>query len=327
MPLSRAQYDAIMRTYEDRRLANRHILERRREEVYGRIPGYRGLEEELGASSLDFSKKLIGGDADALQELRRKVSSIFEKKKELLVQNGFPQDYLEPVYACSACKDTGYVDGKKCRCLKQAEIRALYRQSSIESVLGEENFDKLSYEYYNDSDVEKMRRIVSECRHFADAFDDGYENLLLNGSVGVGKTFLTNCIAKQLLDSGHSVIYFTAYDLFETLAKCAFHSESAGDDLLALHEDVFSCDLLIIDDLGTEVTNFFVVSQLFVILNERNNRKKSTLISTNLSLEELNDKYSERVFSRIYGYYKMIRIEIDDIRVSIRRNMNAQNRK
>ncbi|MBR6451365.1 MAG: ATP-binding protein [Lachnospiraceae bacterium] len=327
MPLTNAQYDALMRTYEETRLGNRHILEARRQEVYEKIPAYRALDVSLSDESVERARRLIGGEKDALREQREQTERIRKKKRELLTDHGYPEDYLDPIYVCANCRDTGYVNGEKCRCLKQAAIRLLYSQSNLESVLSEENFDNLSYEYYNDADVERMRQIVEECRSFARDFDSVYENLLLNGSVGVGKTYLTNCIAKDLLESGHSVIYFTSFKLFDLLAKYAFHSSDAGDDITAMHEDVFSCDLLIIDDLGTEMTNSFVSSQLFAILNERNIRKKSTIISTNLSLELLNEKYSERNFSRIFGYYKMLRIEIDDIRIAMRRMKNAQNRK
>ncbi|MCR5268503.1 MAG: ATP-binding protein [Lachnospiraceae bacterium] len=324
MPLSNAQYDAIMRTYDDRRAANRHILEDRREEVYDLIPEYRELEIKLGNLSVEQGRRLIMGDDGALEELRTQIRGIADRKKSLLSEYGFPADYLDEICTCSACKDTGYVDGAQCKCLKQEIIRTLYAQSNIDTVLQEENFDNLSYEYYNDSDVERMRRIVAECRSFADDFDNRYENLLLCGSVGVGKTYLTNCIARELLETGHSVIYFTSFKLFDTLAKYAFRYQDADDDITAVHEDIFSCDLLIIDDLGTELTNNFVSSQLFVILNERNLRKKSTIISTNLSLEALNERYTERNFSRIFGFYKMIKITIDDIRLTMKR---VQNRK
>ncbi len=319
MSLSNSQYDAIMRSYEERRSTNRHILEERRNEVYDMIPAYRELDKRLGDLSVEQGKKLIQGDTGALGVLRTQIREIVAQKQKLMTECGFPPDYLNEIYTCPSCRDTGYVDGEKCKCLTQAIIRTLYAQSNIESVLKEENFDNLSYEYYNDSDVEKMRQIIEECKAFAENFDKTYENLLLCGSVGVGKTYLTNCIAGKLLESGHSVIYFTSSTLFDTLGNYAFHREEAGEGIAAIHEDIFSCDLLIIDDLGTEMTNTFVSSQLFVILSERNLRKKSTIISTNLSLEEINDRYTERSFSRIFGFYKMIRINIDDIRLAMKR--------
>lgn len=327
MSITNSQYDALMRKYEEKRIKNRHILEEHRSEVYDLIPEYKQLDSEIGNISVEQGRKLIGGDAGALAVLREKVGIMTARKAELLSDYGFPADYLEPIYDCPDCKDSGYVGTERCKCLKQEIIRTLYAQSNIESILDTENFDNLSFEYYNDSDVDKMRQIIDDCKAFVNGFNDEYENLLLLGNVGVGKTFLTNCIAKELLSKGNSVIYFTSNKLFDTLAKYAFRSGEADENLSAVHEDIFSCDLLIIDDLGTEMTNTFVSSQLFVILNERNIRRKATIISTNLSFESLSERYSERNFSRIFGFYKMIRIDIDDIRIAKKRILNAQSRK
>lgn len=324
MALSNAQYDAIMRTYEETKFQNRHVYEEHRDEVYDLIPEYKALDSAIASLSVEQGKKLVMGDSDALFSLRRELKEMSARKKELLAEYGFPADYLDPVYTCPDCRDTGYVDGKKCHCLKQAVIRILYAQSNIESVLDAENFDNLSYEYYNDSEVELMRGIIADCKTFVKTFDTAYDNLLFYGAVGVGKTYLTNCIAKELLESGHSVIYFTSFQLFDTLAKYAFRSYDSTENIAGIHEDIFSCDLLIIDDLGTETTNSFVSSQLFLLLNERDLRKRSTIISTNLSLETLASRYSERNFSRIFGNYKMIKPEIQDIRIKKKKLKNRK---
>lgn len=320
MSISNAQYDEIMRTYEDNQNKNRHLTERRREEVYAKIPEYKALDSKIADLSLEQGKKFIAGDVSALASLRDRVKEITEKKKELLISGGFPGDYLEPVYTCPICRDTGYVDNEKCRCFKQAIIRYLYEQSNIEKVLKEENFNTLTFDYYDETELPAMERIVEGCKAYVRDFDRAYENLLFYGGVGVGKTFLTNCIAYELINSGHSVIYFTAFQLFDTLAKYAFRSDEVSEDIGRVHEDIFQCDLLIIDDLGTELTNSFVMSQLFLIINERDSRRKSTIISTNLSFNELSERYSERIFSRIYGKYKMIKPNIKDLRVKIKRS-------
>ena len=135
------------------------------------------------------------------------------------------------------------------------------------------------------------------------------------GATGVGKTFLTHCIAKELLESAHSVIYFTSFDLFEVLSTATFGKKYAEDEVLQQHSAIFDCDLLIIDDLGTELTNSFVSSQLFLCINERIMRRKSTIISTNLKLENFSDTYSERTFSRIASNYRMVKLEGKDIRI------------
>lgn len=320
MAIGSAQFDAIMREYDDRRTRNNHIVETHKREVYDFIPEYKAVDDEIADLARESAIKSIDGDKEALPKLRRQIDECIKKKKKLLKEGGFADDFLDPVYTCPDCKDTGYIGDEKCHCLKREILRVMYRQSNIEDILKEENFEKFSYDYYADSEVEQMQKIVAECKKFVSDFDNKYENILLYGDVGVGKTYLTNCMAKALLDLGHSVIYFTSYDLFDTLAKYTFRREESDAQSEAVHKDIFDCDLLIIDDLGTENVNSFVSSQLFLILNERDKRKKSTIISTNLSLEKLNDVYSERSFSRIFGNYRLIKPDIADIRIKKRRN-------
>lgn len=319
MSISNSQYDEIMRTYEEKQNRSRHLLTQRTNEVYAKIPEYKALDSSVADTSLELGRRVIDGDVSALSALRDKLKEIASRKKELLKEGGFPDDYLEPVYSCKDCKDTGYIDGNKCHCLKQAITRYLYAQSNIESVLKKENFDTLTYDVYDDTELPLMKNIIEGCRTYVRDFDDTYENLLFYGDVGVGKTFLTNCIANELLKQGHSVIYFTAFQLFDTLAKYAFRQQDVNEDISRVHEDIFDCDLLIIDDLGTEMTNSFVLSQLFLIINERDNRKKPTIISTNLSIEDISERYSERTFSRIYGKYRMIKPAIRDLRIKLKR--------
>ena len=319
MSISNAQYDEIMRAYEEKQNRSRHLLAGRKEEVYAKIPEYKALDSSVTDISLELGRKAIGGDISALASLRDRLGEIAVKKSELLKAAGFPDDYLEPVYECPQCKDTGYIEGQKCTCLKKTIIRYLYSQSNIDKVLARENFDTLTYDWYDEDELPQMKNIIKICRTYADDFENRQDSLLFYGGVGVGKTFLTNCIAKELLDKGYSVIYFTAFQLFDTLAKYAFRSGEVSEDIARVHEDIFDCDLLVIDDLGTELTNMFVQSQLFLIINERDNRNKATIISTNLSIEELSERYSERVFSRIFGKYRMIKPKINDIRIKIKR--------
>ena len=153
---------------------------------------------------------------------------------------------------------------------------------------------------------------LQHAKHFVSDFTGSFENLCFYGDTGVGKTFLSHCIAKELMDSGHSVLYLTAFDLFEVLEQNKFYT---SDETREAHLHLFECDLLIIDDLGTELTNSFVSSQLFLCINERILRKKSTIISMNLSLAQFAETYSERTFSRILSHYKMIRLFGNDIRI------------
>ena len=164
--------------------------------------------------------------------------------------------------------------------------------------------------------METAKRAVAECERFIADFGTTSQNLLFYGNTGVGKTFFTNCIAKELLEKSYSVIYFTAFQLFDILSKGVFEKDA---DAIAAHQNIFDCDLLIIDDLGTELSNAFTVSQLFLCVNERILREKSTIISTNLNLVELRDLYSERTFSRISNNYNIIKLFGDDIRIQKRK--------
>lgn len=314
MSLTNAQYDEIMRTYNENRINNRFLQDEHLSEVFDLIPGYKELDESVTELAISAGKKRILGDKEALTGLREKIDEITEKKHKMLSDYGFPADYLEPIYTCKDCKDTGYIDNVQCHCLKQKVLRALYAQSNIEDVLERENFGTLTYDYYNDSEIQQMKGIVNRCKDFVCNFDSSYQNILLLGHSGVGKTFLTNCIAKELLDSGHSVIYFTSFQMFDTLSKCTFSYDS-DEEITGICEDIFACDLLIIDDLGTENTNSFVASSLFRVINERDIRRKSTIISTNLSLQEINERYSERSLSRVLGQYDAIKPDIQDVRL------------
>ena len=217
-------------------------------------------------------------------------------------------------YQCSDCKDTGYIGNEKCHCFKKQIITLLYQQSNIQEMLKENNFSTLSYEFYTDEDLTHFQNAVKTCKDFIDCFNSDYHNLFFYGTVGTGKSFLSGCVAKELMDQGSSVIYFSSTALFEKLSQMSF-DYNAKDELADLYEDLYSCDLLIIDDLGTKLTNNFSSSQFFSCLNERILRKKSIIISTNLSLQELRDRYSDRIFSRITSNFKLCKITGPDIRM------------
>lgn len=321
MALNNSQYDTIIRTYEQKQLHNRNLLDKRYETVYNLLPELKEINHSISFLSVNQARKLLNGDEDALSILKEQIRVLSEQKTSLMVSAGFPADYLEPIYDCQDCKDTGYIDGKKCHCFQKAIIDLLYTQSNLKNVLQEENFDTFSLVYHSDKHIDPAtgRSALTNIKNayftacdFVDTFADEFRNLFLYGDTGVGKTFLSNCIAKELIDRAYSVIYLTAFELFDTLAKRKFEKDDAAENMC---EHIFDCDLLIIDDLGTEMSNTFTVSQLFLCLNERLLRRKSTIISTNISLESLVEIYSERIFSRITSNYTMLKLTGDDIRI------------
>lgn len=262
-------------------------------------------------------------DRSSISQLKQTIASLSARRTELLESAGYPADYLEPSYRCPDCQDTGYIGTEKCHCFRQAIIDLLYMQSNLREALKDENFSVFSLAYYSDQKTDPVtgltarqmaRRAKDECLRFVRDFDHFFENLFLYGDTGLGKTFLSHCVAKELIESTHSVIYFSAFRLFELFANSQFGRIDA-DAQSELEQHIFECDLLIIDDLGTELVNSFVSSQLFLVLNERILRRRSTLISTNLSLATFMDTYSERSFSRISSCYTMLRLIGDDIRI------------
>lgn len=323
MSLTNTQYDQILHQYEVKQAKSRHEAEQKLAYVYAHIPGYRELADSVASVSVAQGKKLLAGDEDALEDLKDSLAELSGRKAQLLKDYGLPEDYLEPVYECPDCKDTGYVDGGKCHCFRQSMITLLYEQSNIQEMLRTENFNALSYEYYTGDDLTRFQNAVRNCQNFIKNFNSDYHNLFFYGTVGTGKSFLSGCVAKELIERGHSVIYFGATGLFDLLSKNSFDYKNR-EELRSAYADLYQCDLLIVDDLGTELTNQFITSQLFALLNERHMGKKATIISTNLSLEELRNRYSDRIFSRITSNYEVCKLSGQDIRMYKKRLMNRK---
>ena len=291
MGISTRQYQDIMNEYDAVRRRNYMAEQERKERVYALIPEIRQIDEQIAHISVEKAKALLlkqVSNAEAKKSLQDTIYDLSMEKVNLLAIHDYPADYLDPIYDCPECKDTGYIGDKKCRCFQQKIRHILYSQSNIEDVAGTESFSAFRREYYST------------------------QNLLIYGNAGVGKTFLSNCIAGELLNRGKGVIYLTAYQFFDQLADYTFRRGANNAQTLPafLH-----CDLLIIDDLGTELNNSFINSQLFLCINERILNKKSTIISTNLSLEQINRSYTERVFSRIIQSYTLLHIYGEDIRI------------
>ncbi|MCI9072987.1 MAG: ATP-binding protein [Lachnospiraceae bacterium] len=314
MALTKTQYDSIKRRYEEKQTRNMRLLTQRRQQVYAQLPEYRELDASVGATSIAHARLLLDGDDSSLEELKRELASRAERRRILLSQAGYPPDYLEPFYDCADCRDTGYIGSEKCHCFRQLEVTLLYEQSGIQEMIARENFDTLSTAYYEGEDLQRFENAVAISHKFVDEFKKSYQNLLFYGTVGTGKSFLSGCIARELLSQGRAVIYFSASGLFETLARYSFDTKSR-ETLYNFYKDLYNSDLVIIDDLGTEITNSFVTSQLFSLLNERHLRQKATIISTNLNLEEMRDRYSDRIFSRITSNYSLCKLTGPDIRM------------
>lgn len=322
MALSRTQYQAIMDSYARTRHENLMEHQRRKEEIYDAVPEIRAIDEKIAHISIEAAKyQLFHPETDGRAALRQKIYDLSMEKVDLLVIHQYPADYLDDIYTCPDCRDTGYIGSEKCHCFQQHILHVLYDQSNLRELIRVENFQNFRLDYYSDrperngalSPRENMREILGRCRRFIASFDSHPGgNLLISGNTGVGKTYLANCIAGEILKAGKSVIYMSAHQLFSQLADYTFRRGQENADTLSF---LLHCDLLIIDDLGTELNNGFINSQLFLCINERILHRKSTIISTNLSLKQLSQTYTERISSRFIESYEYFHIYGEDIRI------------
>ena len=326
MALTNTQYDTIIREYNKKQLQNRRDQEARIALAEKELPELSQINGEIASLSMKCARRLLEGEAASIDDLKTEIAAYGIHRKALLKNAGFPEDFLEMHYSCPDCKDTGYQNNEPCHCLKNAEIKALYESSNLMDILNHENFDTFDDSYYDDTIVnenlsltarQNIRKVKTVCLDYIKHFDDSYDNLIFYGSTGVGKTFLTHCIAKKLLDTSHTVLYLTSLQLFDILERNKFRHEdiSTSNEQIAY---MLQSDLLIIDDLGAELVNGFTSSQLYYFIEERHINHKSTIISTNLSFQELRDRYSERIFSRFIGFYHFFLIIGDDIRQKAR---------
>ncbi len=326
-------FKEIMREYEKDRLLADNLFKNRRDEVYFAIPEIKHIDNELTSSALKITKLMLLGQTDKqalISELEAQNAELLKKKEELLSKHRYEPGYLIDVYSCNTCKDTGFVGGERCSCLKQRLINKYYELSNLKKVLQTENFDTFDLNYYADdidsrlgvSPKATMRIIYMNCLNFVKNFDTRFENLLLYGSTALGKTFLCNCIAKELLDMGKTVVYTTASKLFKQVEEFRFNRNSDNGEALEEFLDLaYNAELLIIDDLGTEFSTAVTATELFNIINTRLLEQRPVIISTNMSPSDFHNQYSDRITSRIIGNYTLLRFVGEDIRLKKRYGM------
>lgn len=289
--------------------------------VYKKLPRLKEIDREIRMKGVELFKAAAGhGDVQVFEDFKNLCNKLNFERKTILMKAGIDEKKLEPKYKCGICRDTGTDGTRRCKCFNKRLVAKYYQLSNLEDVLKRENFKNFKYDIFSKnkgkdgiSPYDNMRRITAEVVLAIENIDNEPINMLFFGPSGLGKTYMCNCIAKELMDRGHFVIYMSAYELFNVMANVRYNnSTKAEKDIAGLIE---MCDLLIIDDLGTEGVNNSTVPEFFNILNTRLREGKSTIISTNLEISELGTAYSERIFSRIMGYFRMFKFIGTDLRL------------
>ncbi len=314
---AKVQYDAD----KQRRL---ELYLQRRDAIYRRQPRLGEIQRELAATTSRIIASALRRGTDpgpALGVLRDENLSLQQERAALLAQMGLPKDALDEQVNCPVCQDSGYAHGEVCRCLRSYYARLQRAELSTLLDLGNQSFDAFSLDWYSDqvdsaygvSPKANMEFVYDVCADYAHNFGRHGGNLLLTGAPGLGKTFLSAAMAREVSDGGHSVVYDTAIHIFEQFESQKFGRDDGGDTDTAVRR-VLQCDLLILDDLGTEMTTAFVQSALYQILNTRMMTGKATILNSNFSPEQIARRYSPQIASRIEGGYRVLPFFGQDIR-------------
>ncbi len=313
-------YQAVMEKLNLQRVAAEQESRRRRDDFYAACPRAAEIERLLSHTAVQAAKAVLGSgnSGEILAKLKKNNLALQEERRQLLASAGLPEDYLQPHYQCPKCEDTGYIDGRMCSCLKELLRKEAYRRLNDSTPLSLCTFDSFSLSYYPDTSDSPDRpspraqigKIFSYCRRYAANFSPDSPSLLMQGGTGLGKTHLSLSIANEAIERGFGVIYGSTQNLASSLEKERFRRDSDDET----NQMLLSCDLLILDDLGTEFSTSFIDAAIYNIVNTRLMSKRPTIISTNLSLREMETRYTERFVSRIIGSYIRLFFYGSDVR-------------
>lgn len=316
--------DQIIINYEESRNRAQAERDRRRREIYKKHPRLEEISREIKRTGMEQTKKIIlhpDQSEEILAQMRQKMTELEAEKKRLIEENGIDPDFDRVRYQCELCQDTGYVENKKCSCFVQKLLQYEYESSNMGALLEEHNFDRFRMDFYSEEPLpgetisprEYIENAYKNARNFCEHFETA-KSLLFYGETGLGKTFLSSCIGKEMMDRGKTVLYVRAARLFSIYDDYKFNRDDSrvGRDMI---DKVYECDLLIIDDLGSEFRTKNSVAFLLDILNERIPANKKMIISTNLKPSGLGEMYSMRFTSRIFEGFDILKFSGQDIRM------------
>ena len=319
MAYNQANYTRIRKEYETKYLRAREAADLRRSEVLFVIPELAEIDRALGKTGLAIMNAAMQGEdvETRLDAVRRENQALREKKQQLLVAAGYPADYTDVRYECPICQDEGFYEFKICTCMKKKLVEAAYESSGMAHLLRAQSFENFDLGYYADDPrtAAHMKRVLDIVREYAEQFDPATPaNMIFMGGTGLGKTHLSTSVARTVIDKGHDVFYAGAITMISDFEVQRYGNSAGGETGLGTAQ-YFDADLLILDDLGTEVINQFTATVLYNVINTRLSRKKSTIINTNFSRDDLRQKYADRITSRLFGEYRVIPFVGKDVRM------------
>lgn len=320
MGYNKENYIRIRNEYESKNLRAKKDAEMRAAELRAKYPEFAKIDGKLAETGFHILRESTKG-AEGLEErlaaLRETNRALQEARGAFLESVGLPKDYTSVRYECTQCKDTGFIGSKMCRCMHLALVMAGYESSGIGKLMRTQSFETFSLDYYKNSpdDYRMMTNIFETCKRYAADFSGNTGNsMVFLGGTGLGKTHMSTSIAKVLIERGFDVVYDTAQNVISDFEYERF-VRGYGDSSEVRTDKYFNCDLLIMDDLGTEVSNQFTVACLYNIINTRINNSKSTIISTNLTQKDIRDRFGERITSRLFGEFMACRFAGKDVRL------------
>jgi DNA replication protein DnaC len=310
----------ILKIYENLREEEAKNLKLRKNEITAKYPEIIDLDNKIQKLSLEMAVAVLkSNDGEkTLNRYKEQITDLRVKKCEMLVERGYDPEYLTLRYHCNKCKDTGFIGNIKCICYKQKLVKLYYKNSELETAIKVNNFNNFDMSLFSNHKLGEEKfsprknmenNLEYILKDYIPNFQDISTNLLFYGNPGSGKTYLSYCIAKAILDKGFLVVYKTSDELIKNLRDIRFNNDSNLESLL------LDCDLLIIDDLGAEYLNEFSITELFNLINKRILSSKKMLISTNLTLPGITKQYSERIASRLIGEFKLCKFYSEDIRI------------
>ena len=315
MNYSKKVIRAVAEDFERKRADAENERVMKLNKVYSLCPEIKAIDSELTKVGSEIVKATLMGKEGLdgrISAIRERNLALQKKRAELLNSLGYDEKYTDTAYECPICKDSGYVGVKLCSCYRNALIEKAYESSGLGNLLKTQSFDNFDFSTFGNEDRENVEEVYGNLITFCDGFPESNKSILLAGGTGLGKTHLSTAVAKRIIDKGYDVVYETAQNIFTDFDRDRF--ENRFSDEAPASYKYLDCDLLIIDDLGSEIISSFSVSCLYNIVNTRVNRGKPILISTNLSAAEMRKIYQDRITSRLFGEFVIMKLCGSDYR-------------